>query len=162
MPPKYGPPKYPHRNVVAFKLKSLLQMPFVQDMEHQGIPVRDINYYLFQKCKIEINPSNYGFQSMKDFLEALEKDCHISLKYGYVKAYGCRRVNDDVDPNEWQNLLQSYQKKFNSLESGEGTNSPPDEKQQYAEAYGTRPPDGTVSFKNHDFVQVNEYLCSDE
>ena len=75
-------------------------MPFVKNSECGGIAVKDINYYLELKFGfgMRINPSNYGFVGLKDFLESLERDGHISLEFRFVKLNaGQARQSINVD-----------------------------------------------------------------
>ena len=49
-------------------------------------PIRDINHLVLRKYGTSINSLTFGFVTLHDFLEYLEKSGHIKLEFEFVKS----------------------------------------------------------------------------
>jgi len=119
--------------------------------------VRDLNYHLESKFGMRVNPSNYGFVGLKDFLEYLDHEGHISLEFGFVKLNDGKGTNLD---EEWEKMTKAYQAKCGSQGPFSGTLPPrgvAEPRRSAALSVVIEPHRpacaASRSFEDHDFVQ---------
>ena len=90
-----------------------------------SVAVRDINHLMLHKYGTCINPATFGFLTLHDFLDYLEKCNHIKLEFGCVKSvdkedfynHGAGYESDKFFPDDVEKSLpqKKKMKKLNRL-----------------------------------------------